>query len=52
MELTETPNPNAERPTGMCGSTSKCDRCPSDFLCYMKARDERDIIRARAAQTS
>lgn len=47
-ELTETPNPAATRPTGMCGSPSKCERCPSDFLCVTKAKAEAEIIRQRS----
>ncbi|NUS01979.1 MAG: hypothetical protein HOV97_05380 [Nonomuraea sp.] len=45
--LTEKPNDRAAVPTGMCGRRSKCDRCPSEFLCYTKAMAERDLIAAR-----
>ena len=46
--LREDPDPDATRPTGMCGSPTKCERCPSTFLCYMKAKGEAEIIAARA----
>jgi hypothetical protein len=46
-ELTQTPNAFAAVPTGMCGSPKKCAACPSDFLCYMKAKGENDIIASR-----
>lgn len=49
MELSEEPNPNATVPTGMCGSPKKCSECPSDFLCYMKAKGEKELIKARAS---
>lgn len=45
--LNQEPNPDAERPTGMCGYTSKCEHCPSDFLCFMKAKAEMAIIETR-----
>ena len=47
--LTQTPNPDATVPTGMCGSPTKCEHCPSTFLCFMKAKAENDIINAREA---
>ena len=45
--FTEDPNRNATQPTGMCGSTAKCGRCPSTFLCWVKAKAEKEIIDAR-----
>lgn len=47
--LSEHPNPNAVYPTGMCGSPTKCQHCPSDFLCYMKAGAEKQAIAANPA---
>lgn len=43
----EEPNPDAQVPTGMCGSPKKCAECPSTFLCFMKAKAEKEIIDAR-----
>lgn len=37
-------NPRAVRPSGECGSTSKCRGCLSDFLCFMKAKEEQELI--------
>lgn len=45
--MTLEPNVDATKPTGMCGEESKCSQCPSDFLCYMKAKAESEIIRSR-----
>lgn len=46
-QFTEAPNPEAEQPSGMCGSRAKCAECPSDFLCFTKAQAELAIIRTR-----
>jgi hypothetical protein len=45
--LTEKPNPFTHTPTGMCGSRVKCEACPSDFLCAMKASEEGKAIKER-----
>ena len=45
--LTEGPNMEATVPTGMCGSPKKCRDCPSDFLCFLKAKKEQEVINAR-----
>jgi hypothetical protein len=45
--LREDPDPDATKPTGMCGSSKKCERCPSTFLCFMKAKGEAEIIAKR-----
>lgn len=50
MTFTEIPNPDAVRPTGMCGEESKCAKCPSTFICWMKAKAEQEIIRNRKQQ--
>lgn len=39
-ELRPDPDPDAPWPSGMCGKQRKCDACPSDFLCFMKAKAE------------
>lgn len=31
-------------PTGECNSPTKCRGCPSDFLCFMKAKEEKELI--------
>lgn len=48
--LTETPNLDAEKPTGMCGEPKVCEGCPSHFLCSSKARAELNAIRSREAK--
>ncbi len=37
-------NVKASSPTGECGSPTKCHGCPSDFLCFMKAKEESELI--------
>ena len=49
--MRETPDPNAEQPTRMCGSPRTCDSCPSYFCCVMKAATEKRIITARGRHT-
>lgn len=46
-ELTEAPNVDAVRPTGMCGSSTVCNECPSTFICSIKAGEEKRLIDAR-----
>lgn len=45
--LTEEPDLFSEKPTGMCGSPKVCARCPSHFLCSIKAGDEMKRIKAQ-----
>jgi hypothetical protein len=49
-ELREEPDQFTHTPTGMCGSSKKCEACPSDFLCAMKAGKEGEIIKQRWAR--
>ena len=42
-------DPDATEPTGMCGSPTKCKQCPSDYLCWQKAKDEAELIARRKA---
>lgn len=46
-ELREAPDLSAPWPSGMCGKKRKCDSCPSDFLCFMKAKAENEDIGSR-----
>lgn len=50
-ELRQDADPNATFPSGMCGSPKKCDRCPSDYLCWQKASDEYRLIHGRTDET-
>ncbi len=38
--LRENADLDAPWPSGMCGRKAKCGTCPSDFLCFMKAKAE------------
>lgn len=42
----EEPDPDATYPSGMCGEPKVCDHCPSNFLCWVKAKEELKMIRA------
>jgi hypothetical protein len=50
--LREQPDLEAPWPSGMCGTKRVCDRCPSSFLCTLKARAELDHIRSVNAARS
>lgn len=49
-ELTETPNQNAVRPTGMCSSSKVCTTCPLTFICSIKAGEEMKMVAARKVE--
>jgi hypothetical protein len=46
-EFTKTPDRGTHTPTGMCGSRVKCEACPSDLCCSLKAGEEMKLIRER-----
>ena len=47
--LRKNADPDAPWPSGMCGKKAKCEACPSDFLCFMKAKAEHEAVEGRTA---
>ena len=45
-EYRQEPQPDATFPSGMCGWRDVCENCPSNFLCYTKAKAEKAAIAA------
>lgn len=45
-EYRQEPQPDATFPSGMCGWRDVCENCPSNFLCYTKAKAEKAAIDA------